>query len=135
MMSIAESSCFREDLNRFVEWYALALNRAVEGRASNLKTHPNEILDNPERFGQMTAREVGEAYPDALREAILQDYQRMVRGRSLVQLLLRQLSRPGRPARHNYNSLLETWVAAKGPLFSAICNRAAQYFQGQEAVA
>jgi hypothetical protein len=111
-----EQSVFKRELEEFLNWYAGALsNRDHEA----LRTHPNEVL---ERRG--TGSPGVEEHVQTLLDYLRTNYSSSVRGKSLVGLLMRQVSRPGRGAQHSKASLLEQVAAKPGPyitrLFSAV---------------
>jgi hypothetical protein len=53
-------------------------------------------------------------------ETVLNDYGRLVRGKSLIAILMRHISYRGRAASHRHAALLDQVGAAPGPLVRAI---------------
>lgn len=127
----AELARFRRELDQFVEWYALALSRHLAGASFPIARHPEQVLD-PAQRPALLALNRGEAYPAALKAALLADYQKLVRGKSLVALLIRNTnSRPGQP-RHNDKGLLESVAARPGPLLTQITAKASVLMGARE---
>lgn len=120
-MLAAEQGDFRRELEAFVSWFALIFSR--NGKFS---LHPDAVFVGGLIPAAVTALSPGENYPDQLRENIATNYQRLLRGKSLFALLLRQLSRSGRHPRHNSESLLEYVAREPGPLVSDLFNRVHQ---------
>jgi hypothetical protein len=105
---------FRSELNDFVDWYALALTRHLSDPAKPISTHPQKVL-NPTLRPALLALEPGESYPVNTKTAIMADYKRLLRGKSLLGLLVRNTNtRPGQP-NHKERSLLEMVAARPGP--------------------
>lgn len=127
MMTPAEKIRFKTELIVFVEWYALAADRFIRGLDQKLDLHPNYVLKgiDPEEF---TGLEVGETYPAALRDSILANYKLLLRGKSLLNLAIRQLSYTGRPVRHQTSSLMETVASRPGQHLSTLYSHVGNVF-------
>lgn len=111
---------FRAELSAFIKWYALAVARVLDGRGGKIRVHPNHLLDNNERLKDELKLQEGEAYPDDLKSKIDSDYKKYLRGKSLMPLIMRQLSYPGRSVRHNHRSIMEIVACNRGLLIGAI---------------
>ncbi|RYZ69680.1 MAG: DUF4435 domain-containing protein [Proteobacteria bacterium] len=120
LLTAREKSAFKAELTTFLRWYSLAVARHINDRSVALAVHPNALLENPIRLQAETTLKEGEVEPTQLALSISQSYERLVRGKSLMGLLLRHLSAPKRPARHNSRSLLEHAATAQGPMFTRI---------------
>ncbi|MGV1804290.1 DUF4435 domain-containing protein [Agrobacterium vitis] len=112
----SERAKFEEELKTFLGWYALAFNRSLAGTDEAIRTHCSIILDNVEKRDSLLQLKPGEQYPHALMERLAVDYLSLVRGKSLIHLLVRQLSYPGRSPRHHHAALLEQVAVKPGPL-------------------
>jgi hypothetical protein len=109
-----EVAKFQIELRDFVQWYALALARHLIDPTRPIATHPHQVLD-PARRPKLLALEPGELYPATTSLALLSDYKRLIRGKSLLGLLTRNTnSRPGQP-NHSEKALLEMVAARPGP--------------------
>lgn len=114
-----EAMRFDRDLVQFVEWYALALSRHLRGTAASLSLHPDHVL-NPDQRAGLLALEPNEAYPASLRDQIARDFGRLLRGKSLFALLIRNAnSRSGLP-KHTDKALLEMVAMRPGPKLDAM---------------
>jgi hypothetical protein len=114
LLAGAEVARFQRELNDFVEWYALALARHLNDPTRPIAMHPHQVLD-PALRPKLLALEPGELYPVTTRLALLSDYKRLIRGKSLLGLLTRNTnSRPGQP-NHTEKALLEMVAARPGP--------------------
>lgn len=129
LLTADEKSSFKAELLEFVRWYALALNRLLGGGEERIRIHPNHLLDTPGRLAAELTLKAGETYPDELLSNIHQNYIRCVRGKSLLSLLMRQLSYPGRSVRHNHRSIMELVAANRGELLSSMYDRLAAIFR------
>lgn len=110
---------YEAEIDSFIEWYALALDRHLRDPSNPIANHPDHVL-NPAQRPVLLALQPAEAYPTALRQAILSDHRRLLRGKSLLSLLLRHTSRKGRAVRHNDSALFETVAARPGALITSI---------------
>ncbi|MGE6446425.1 DUF4435 domain-containing protein [Pseudomonas bubulae] len=119
-MSGIEKQRFESELERFLAWYALALSRNIDEGDEAIKNHPNHILDNQQEFEHLTLLKDGEVFPQGRFEALSADYKNLLRGKSLMQLAMRQLSYNGRPARHTDKSFIEHAAINPGPLISQL---------------
>jgi hypothetical protein len=115
----AERQAFERELEDFVSWYAIALSRHLTDNNENIRLHPNHVLDR-RFFSDLVSLRYGESDPQALRDEIRSDYPRLLRGKSLLSLLDRQTTRPGRQPSHKPLALLELVAVNPGPLLQEI---------------
>lgn len=123
LMTADERSRFNAEREQICQWYAAAVNAARGGILVDLSTSPHALLDAAGRLRPQYAA----LHPTCqkLESEIDADYQRLLRGKTLVATLLRQLSRSGRKAKFSRFALIELAAAREGPLF----NRIAQFVQ------
>lgn len=119
-MSIIEQQRFTEELRCFLTWYALALERNLTTGDEEIKIHPNQILDNQDEFSRLTTLKQDESFPQARLNSLSINYESILRGKSLMQLAMRQLSYTGRAVRHSDKSFLEHVAVNPGPLIGRI---------------
>ena len=100
-MDSRERESFERELNDFTKWYALAFQRFLNSGDERYCDHPNSLFDGPACEAHLFCLRADEIYPDELFEQILTNYRRLLRGKSLLQLSIRQLSYTGRSVRHN----------------------------------
>jgi hypothetical protein len=121
----AERQAFERELEDFVSWYAIALSRHLIDENESIRLHPNHVLDS-KFFSNLVSLRHGEGDPQALRDEILSDYPRLLRGKSLLDLLVRQTTRPGRQPSHKPLALLELVAVNPGPLLQEIQTKASR---------
>lgn len=110
-----EISRFESDLSKFIHWYSLALSRVISDHPSQtIVDHPKSIICDHEIFDGKCVLEDGEVHPAGLLAAITEDYRRLLRGKSLMALILMQLSATDRNPKYSNNALLELGVVADG---------------------
>ncbi|HEA3289566.1 TPA: DUF4435 domain-containing protein [Pasteurella multocida] len=126
LLNQSERSQFDSELEYFIKWYALAIDRNVNNRKSNedekysFRHNPNKLLDDKRFYIQETMLIKDEAYPRTLRDSILSNYKTDLRGKSLLGLLLRQLSKKDRKTKFSIYQLLEIGAARKGENFQRL---------------
>lgn len=126
LLTQSERSQFDIELKYFINWYALAIDRNENNRERNedekysFRHHPSKLLDNQAFYIQETNLIKGEVYPNALYQSILSNYETELRGKSLLGLLLRQLSQKDRKTKFSIHQLLEVGAARKGENFQRL---------------
>lgn len=116
MMTKEEKENFDRELEKFIYWYALAFTRFLAGDAEIIRWHCAKILDDAKHYNEYVKLQRNEEYPEALRNKISADYAFLLRGKSLIHLIVRHLSYPGRNPRHNHAALLEMAAVRGGRL-------------------
>ena len=113
---------FHEELATFLSWYAIALTRHLNNPIEKIDLHPNQIFqgDGPDAF--LSLRD-GESFPDDLCQDLKDNYAKLLRGKSLINLLVRQTTRPGRHPSHKPLTLLEFVAAQPGQYLLLIQDR------------
>lgn len=119
-MSNDERERFSNELQKFLHWYAIAVDRHISQGDESIKNHPNHILDDLEEFRALTQLKEEESFPEERLETLRRDYQNLVRGKSLLQLAIRQLSYKGRLTRYSESNFLEYAAVHPGPLIGKI---------------
>jgi hypothetical protein len=114
-----ERQVFERELKDFVSWYAIALSRHFIDKNESIKLHPHHVLDS-NCFSSLVSLRHGECAPQALFDKIRSDYPRLLRGKSLLDLLVRQTTSPKRKPSHNSLALLELAAVNPGPLLQKI---------------
>ncbi|WP_421846933.1 hypothetical protein [Novosphingobium sp.] len=114
LLTAGERRKFRSNLEQFLEWYASNLTRKLDGEEVALSVHPRAILpDN-------ATDEADKLYPPNVNayeqnfSLISGNYTRLLRGKSLMALLVMQLSAPNRVPKHSVRSLMEHGAVAGG---------------------
>lgn len=114
LFSQAESQTFDLELSRYLDWFALQMTRFIAGLGVELSKFPGRVLDNAQEFDNDCTLAQNEKYPSAMRDQLGQDPWKLTRGKSLMQIVLRQLSRAGRPAKHRSETLMEQSAQRRG---------------------
>lgn len=120
LMSNDERLQFFMDMQRVNRWYALAVSRNLAGGDARLDVHPNELLDLPGKFEEFTELLDGEVYPQDLFENVSIEAPKLLRGKTLFAVSMRQLARAGRAARHHHHAIMDIAAAKRGPLLGRI---------------
>lgn len=120
LLSASERASFESYLMDFLKWYALSLARNLRGEEVALSTHPRAILQVPISLAASTELRPGELEPRDELAQLSVDYRRLLRGKSLMALLVMQLSHSQRPVKHSVRSLMEHGAVAGGPFVQRI---------------
>ncbi len=118
LMDLEEEKKFEDEILYFSMWYSLEVSKALQGIECSLKCFAGQILDGERNIfdsdldADIAAKE--------LHELIRSDTAKLLRGKSLLQIALRQLARKGRSAKHTDKGFLEHAASANGDLFARI---------------
>ncbi|MEB8386852.1 DUF4435 domain-containing protein [Rhodobacteraceae bacterium KMM 6894] len=115
-----EITSFRSEVEKFCSWYALALQRTFSGAEGAFRTHPGKVLDDPEFYETETRLKENEDPPTELYEVVVSNYQAMLRGKSLLSILHRQLSKDGRDVKFSGRQLMAFGGSRKGEKFDRL---------------
>jgi hypothetical protein len=127
LLTAAEREKFDKELEAFIEWYALALSRHLADPSFAISLRAAQVLEPTQRTSLLGLRH-GEVYPEDLRTELMSNHATHVRGRSLLDVLMRQLCYKGRLTKHSYRSLLEMVAIRPGPCLESLTARAASVF-------
>lgn len=122
LMTAHERQTYYTERDLFARWFAIQIARFMRGQPANLAKFAGQVLDNRLEYEGDCQLEDGEEEPVAIRQTILADAEKFIRGKSLMHLMLRQLSRPGRQARHRSEALLEFGAQRDGALMVRVKN-------------
>jgi hypothetical protein len=121
IMTDGERKLFDIEVNRFVYWYSLALKRTLEGNFDlDLSLFPSRILDHPVEYDAQTKLHPDEKYPVEILSTVEEDKFKFLRGKSLMHLASRQLTRAGRDQQIPMGSFMGMAPARRGPLLNKI---------------
>jgi len=121
LLSGSEDQKFRSELLAFNQWYALALTRHLADPGNPIALHPDHVLE-PIQYATLVALKAGETYPHSLLAQVQSRYELLVRGKSLLGLLLRNIKSP----KHSPDALLQSVAIRPGANLNAIATRARQ---------
>jgi hypothetical protein len=94
LMDEREKENFMEEVRKFAFWYTHCICRHLKGEevTDDLGTHPNQILGDQDRFVKPHHRLAeGEATSETYK-LILEQFDRVMRGKSLMGILMRHIS-------------------------------------------
>ena len=111
---------FLAELAVFCRWYSLAVTRSLDGKASSFRSSPGKVLDDKKFREEELLLNDEEGYPEEFYEDIVNNYSRVLRGKSLFSLLLRRLSHSKRPVKFSGKQLMAIGAARKGENFERI---------------
>lgn len=132
VMTEIEKRSFLVEVEKFSHWYALAVDRlSREIYDMPLSTYPGIILDGD--LDTLTALGGEEVYPIDLKQVVVDDYSTYIRGKSLMQIVARQISRKGRAPRVNPDLFLGIASARPGPNLVRIFSRIGDIFDSEYA--
>ncbi|QWN01368.1 hypothetical protein DGN21_20375 [Xanthomonas sp. MLO165] len=125
ILSTSELVNYKNDVKKISTWYSLAMFRFLAGDESNLSLHPDHVFD---AYDDLITLKEGEVYPEEFRAEIFTNYERLMRGKTLLALLVKHASYKGREVRHHTKALLEMVAARPGPLISKLFDRVSERF-------
>ncbi len=115
-----EATEFETEVRKFVRWYALAVQRTLSGGVGSFRTHPGKVLDDEVFYNAETTLKDGEPNSTRLQQVIEADYKSILRGKSLVSILHRQLSKSGRDVKFSGKQLMAFGGSRKGDKFQRL---------------
>ena len=117
LMTRDEKVRFKLEMQKFCHWFAHCVRRKIGGDDIEYKCHPNRVLDStPPLTEGVVHDEEAKRYFDR----ILADPERLLRGKSLMGLLMRQIAAPGRIPPHRSQALLDQAGASPGPIIGKL---------------
>lgn len=122
LCSSTELAKFRIELDRFLYWYALAVDRKLRNVDSTFRTHPRKVLEETAFYKSETNLKSGENYPDEFLTELKSNYFSILRGKSLFALLVRQLSSKQRPIKFSVKQLMEIGASRRGENYQRLCS-------------
>lgn len=118
LMSLSEKNDFLAEYELLLYWYSIVVSRLLDGKFGELDIHSGRIVAGPEK-DEFRRLHPGERFPSDLHEAIQSDNFRSIRGKNLLDLVLRQLSSSKRGVKHTRLSLFEHVRARPGQRLQA----------------
>ena len=104
-----EKLVFTKSLNNFIEYYAFEIEKCIEGKECCFRNHPQHILCETQHIikqeflEQINFRRANDSIESNLKE----NYDVLIRGKSLFALVTRILNHKNRRIKHSKLSLLE----------------------------
>lgn len=116
LMTRDERTRFAEELRVVSRWFGARVSKRLAGDDVTIADHPNVILKNPEDLED-----------DPLE--IEAHYVIRLRGKTLIELAVRQLSDRRRRVKHSKRALMETAASFQGPNMSALEAKVREFFE------
>lgn len=124
-----ERRAFCSELKKLIELHSYCVSRLLNGLPSSISDHPNRVLDETGSICKDVIAITGYTGPHPeLFERIMAEYDRLLRRKTLLQLLIRQLSYPTRPVKFGRNQLIEIAAARRGPNFRRVESAVSSFF-------
>lgn len=120
LMYPEEREVCEAEMKKFGRWFSVQMARHLRGEDANIAKFVGRILDSEEEFQADCALAEAEQEPTEIEQIVLENPMRNLRGKSLLQIVARQLNAVGRVARHQPKALLESAAAAKGQNYRRI---------------
>ena len=109
ILSNSEKEIFVKSLNNFLQYYCFEVEKFLNGDDYTLRNHPQQVLCDVEHtIKDEFLQSINFNSPsDELLTKIVDNYDIMLRGKTLFALLTRIVSKKGREVKHSKASLLE----------------------------
>ncbi|HBB7252476.1 DUF4435 domain-containing protein [Escherichia coli] len=136
LLTMNEKDKFNTELELFLKWYTLSLvrNRVHNQENISYREHPNKVLDDQDFYEKSIKLNEGEDYPDNLYSKIHSEYHHMLRGKSLLSLLIRIFSNRDEGAKYSRQQLIEFGASRKSVNYQRICNSITKAFSTRNPV-
>lgn len=123
LMAPVERQQFRAELYITMKWFALAMSRYLAGKPEPLNIHPNHLFQQHNLDAYLSEMLVDDSDAINLHNQLIGDPLKFLRGKTLLALMMRQLSYAGRIVHHQPLSLLDTAGASPGPHLNTLFNK------------
>jgi hypothetical protein len=112
LMDEQERRLHRSDLEALAKWFAFEVEEFRNGRPARVDVHINRVVPPKTHSICPQFASVRGLRTASLQQAaeILDNYQRLLKGKCLIQLLVRYLSHPSRASKYSSSNLLEIAV-------------------------
>lgn len=130
LLTEAEKGVFAKELDSIGAWYSFCVSKLLVGEEATISIHPKQILDEG---GIQYLNGIGYSGPSEQIYALVKsNYDRLLRGKTLLHLLARQLSAAARQTKFGRHQIMEIGAARKGPHFRRISDNARALFLSLE---
>jgi Protein of unknown function (DUF4435) len=115
-----EKDTFRSELEIVCNWFSSAYRRILNGETVEIDHHPNRMISwCGTKLKEDFETQFGLGIPDRdLFDLLQNDYAKYLRGKTLMSLIVRQLSSSSRHAKYSKNALLEIGATSNGPMLT-----------------
>lgn len=117
-MTVEEAQEYKTEVDYFSQWFTIEVTKVMSEQGGQLKTFPGTILDAGRQDLTPVIQE--DEVSVGVFDTIVSDPSRFVRGKSMLQIAMRQLSKRGREHKHHHLSFLEHGANVGGENFARI---------------
>ncbi len=111
-----EKARFAQELDALIHWYSFAAAKMLASEPSSISEHPAQVLNENGCLNEQYMICIGYlGRNDELYELIMGNYKYLLRGKNLINLVLRQLSHRRREIKFGRDQIMEIGAARQGP--------------------
>ena len=125
-----ERDRFRSDVHVVAEWYSFCVSSMLSQKEAPISEHVNHILDDGKLSSTFMSQSGFTGKDDTIYYQTIGDYQRLLRGKTLLELLVRQLSETSRPVKFGYKQLMEIAATRNGAHYRRVTGALDSLFSG-----
>lgn len=131
----AEKVRFQAELSTVVDWYSFAVEKCCRSDPISMSEHPNRVIGPGGGVEESFAAACGYTCRSATyHPIIMSDYRKFLRGKTLLELLVRHLSPSNRAVKFGKKQLMEIACVRKGAFYKRITNEVEAFFRSQISV-
>lgn len=119
-MLVTERERFERELEMFLDWFCFAVVLQVDAADVEMGVHPNRVIDDGLHGLEVVSARANGVLDTPACSLLRSNPMRFLRGKSLMQLVLRQLSASSRGVKHSRTGLLEVAAVHRGPLLERL---------------
>lgn len=124
-----ERLIFTAELRVILEWYSFAIRRYLRCEPFSINQHPERVLASDCTMSSQFATSCGFTQKDdEIYAMVCIDYQRLLRGKTLLELLVRHLSAARRSVTFGRRQLMEIGAVEKGLYYRKIVDSIGAFF-------
>lgn len=128
LLYASEREVYERELDELIGWFSFCVHRLLNDQDACISEHPSKVLRDG-RVCPMFASAIGYAGRiEPFYGAIRSRYERLLRGKTLIQFLLRHLCVEGRATKYSRMQLMEFACSRNGSHYSRILTEARQFF-------
>ena len=117
-------------LPTLLTWYALEVDRIMNGRATHKLKMAPEYLYNPTHTSSLTTPKPGETFNTSIFNSLQNDYPQLLRGKTLLQYYIYLLNmKSGLSGAHTTRSVIDNVASNKGSCLNRIFSEVDQLYQ------
>lgn len=122
LLNESEKNEMLSDIDTVAAWHAKEITKAMSGLDYKISQHPNEILSIGDISPSLNQSEL------SLKSIIKTNFGQILRGKTLLELMARQLNKKDRHVKFSYKQIYEIAAADTGAIFNELESRIRSYF-------